>query len=299
MVIFFRFKKFTGMNEQAQSYREALELLVRKLEVRRYSPSTVNTYRYMFREFLKYLYPKPLHQVTMEDIQQYHYELVVMKNLSRSYQNQSINAIKFYMEHVVGLDRLKIELERPKKQKKLPVVLSQEEIQRLFACVTNRKHRAILMTIYSCGLRISEATELKLGDIDSNRMEIRIRGAKGEKDRITMLSLVLLDNLRAYFREYRPEVYLFEGPGSRPYSPTSIRKILARAVKKANIKKHVVVHTLRHSFGTHLLENGTNLRYIQELMGHGSPKTTEIYTHVAQNDLHKVVSPLDKLDLTN
>jgi len=271
--------------------------MIRKLEVKRYSPSTVNTYKYMFREFLKYLYPRPLHQVTMEDIEHYHYELVVKKNLSRSYQNQSINAIKFYMEHVIGLDRIKIELERPKKQKKLPVVLSQEEVSKVFDNVANTKHRAILLTIYSCGLRISELLALKIGDVDSHRMEVRIHGAKGEKDRITMLSPVLLSVLRNYYKEYKPKKYLFEGPGGAPYSATSIRKILDRAVKKARIRKHVVVHTLRHSFGTHLLENGTNLRYIQELMGHGSPKTTEIYTHVAQNDLHKVVSPLDKLNL--
>jgi len=286
------------MATEARSYREALAAMVCKLEARRYSPSTVNAYRYMFREFLKYLYPKPLHQVTLEDIQHYHHQLVVKKHVSRSYQNQSINAIKFYLEQVVGLDRTRYELERPKKQRKLPVVLSQQEIQRLFKQVKNRKHLAILMTLYSCGLRISELIHLKIGDIDSTRMEVRICSAKGQKDRICMLSPVLLKILRVYYREYKPKSYLFEGQGGGPYSTSSIRQVLERAVKKACIRKHVVVHTLRHSFGTHLLENGTNLRYIQELMGHGSPKTTEVYTHVAHNDLHRVVSPLDKLDLS-
>lgn len=285
------------METQARYYREALEQMEQKLRVRRYSESTVTSYRYMFREFLKYLYPKPLHQVAMDDIQKYHYDIVVKKKLSRSYQNQSINAIKFYLEQVVGLDRASYELERPRKQKKLPVVLSQEEMQRLFKQLKNKKHLTILICIYSCGLRISEVLNLKIGDIDSGRMEVRIRGAKGEKDRICMLSPVLLKILREYYREYNPKLYLFEGQYGDSYSASSIRKTLERAVAKAGIRKHVVVHTLRHSFGTHLLENGTNLRYIQELMGHGSPKTTEIYTHVAQSDLHKVVSPLDKLNL--
>ncbi len=285
------------MNAEAQSYRDALSAMEDKLIVRRYSESTISTYRYMFREFLRYLYPRPLHQVTLEDITRHHHDLVVKKNVSRSYQNQSINAIKFYLEQVVGHDRRSYELERPKRQQKLPVVLSQEEIQRLFQQVKNQKHLAILMSIYGCGLRISELINLKIGDIDSARMEVRINGAKGEKDRICMLSPLLLRILRDYCRKYRPKMFLFEGQSGGAYSATSIRRVLERAVAKARIQKHVVVHTLRHSFGTHLLENGTNLRYIQELMGHSSPKTTEIYTHVAQNDLHKVVSPLDNLDL--
>ncbi len=286
------------MNALDQSYKDALGAIEKKLIVQRYSESTVSVYRYMFREFLKYLYPRPLHQVTMDDITKYHHLLVVKKNVSRSYQNQSINAIKFYLEQVSGMDRTKYELERPKKEQKLPTVLSQEEIQKLFSKVRNLKHRAILVTIYSCGLRISELLNLRIGDIDSDRMEVRIQGGKGKKDRITILSPLLLKILRAYYKAHRPLEYLFEGPGGTQYSASSIRKILLRAVKRAGINKKVVVHTLRHSFGTHLLENGTNLRYIQVLMGHGSPKTTEIYTHVAQGDIHKVVSPLDHLNTT-
>lgn len=285
------------MQNEAQSYRDAMSQMMIKLESRRYSESTIKSYRHMFREFLKYLYPTPLHKVSLEDIHRYHHQLVVNKGVSRSYQNQSINAIKFYLEKVVGLERTMYELERPKREEKLPTVLSQNEIARLLEVVQNVKHRCILTTIYSCGLRISELINLKIGDIDSDRMEVVVRGGKGQKDRISILSPILLDLLRIYYRNYSPMVYLFEGPAHQRYSATSIRKILARAVRKANIHKRVVVHTLRHSFATHLLENGTNLRYIQELMGHGSPKTTEIYTHVAKNDLHKVVSPLDKLDL--
>lgn len=283
------------MQTEARSYREALAAMVCKLESRRYSESTVNSYRYMFREFLKHLYPKPLHQVTLEDIQRYHHELVVKKNVSRSYQNQSINAIKFYLEQVLGHDRQVYELERPQKERKLPTVLSQEEVARVLGEIKNLKHRAVIMTIYSCGLRISEALNLHIADIDSDRMEVRIRGGKGKKDRLTLLSPHLLELLRLYFLEHKPSVYLFEGQKGGPYTTSSIRKVLERAVSKAGIRKPVVVHTLRHSFGTHLLEHGTNLRHIQVLMGHESPKTTEIYTHVAQSDIHKIVSPLDHL----
>jgi integrase/recombinase XerD len=284
------------MENQAASYRQALEAMEQKLITLRYSDSTVNTYRYMFREFLKQLYPLPLHKVTVDDIKAYHYQLVTQKKVSRSYQNQSINAIKFYLEHVMGLDRTRYELERPQKEQKLPTVLSQQEVQKLFREVNNLKHLAILMTIYSCGLRISELLNLEIRDIDSGRMEVRIRGGKGKKDRITVLSPHLLGLLRKYFKKHRPEKFLFEGQKGGPYSTSSIRSILERAVKKAGIRKNVVVHTLRHSYGTHLLENGTNLRYIQVLMGHSSSKTTEIYTHVAQSDIHKVKSPLDHLD---
>ena len=281
------------MNHQDQSYREALSQMINKLEMRRYSLSTIHSYRYMFRSFLKYLYPKPLHHVTMEDILKYHHLLVTDKGVSRSYQNQSINAIKFYLEQVIGLDQTHYELERPKKMQVLPQVLGIDEVKRILHSTSNLKHQAILTTIYSAGLRAGELINLKLGDIDSQGMRIWIREGKGVKDRLTILSPVLLELLREYFKEYRPKEYLFEGPEGGPYSSSSVRKILQRAVKKAKISKKVVPHTLRHSFATHLLENGTNLRYIQTLLGHTSAKTTEIYTHVSTKKLYEIKSPLD------
>jgi len=219
--------------------------------------------------------------------------MIQTHNISRSTQNQSINAIKYYLEHVLGQDRTFFELHRPKKVVKLPVVLSLEEIQRIFKCTPNLKHKAMLVTLYSAGLRIGELLNLKLGDIDSDGMRIWIREGKGVKDRASVLSPMLLKLLREYFKAHRPQQYLFEGLQGRSYSASSVRKVLARAVSVAGIQKEVRPHTLRHSFATHLLENGTNLRYIQTLLGHTSAKTTEIYTHVSTKVLEDIKSPLD------
>jgi len=266
-----------------------------KLELMRYSESTCRTYCWLFRDFLRYIYPKPIFQMTQTDIMDYHLHLVHDKKVSRSYQNQSINALKFYLERVLGYEREVYALERPKKVQKLPLVLSQQEVARLLSHVPNLKHKAILSTIYSGGLRRSEVIGLLVTDIESDQMRIRIRGAKGQKDRMTLLSKSLLTVLRAYYKSYKPGTYLFEGPDGRPYSGSSIRMILNRALKRASIGKPATVHTLRHSFATHLLENGTNLRYIQTLLGHTSAKTTEIYTHVCADRLNEITSPLDGL----
>jgi len=178
----------------------------------------------------------------------------------------------------------------------------EEEIQQILKSVVNIKHKAILSTLYSGGLRIGELIKLPIKAIDSQRMQIRIEGGKGKKDRYTILSKKILELLRIYFQEYNPHYYLFEGQGSSkekplPYSERSISAILGKAVEQAGIQKHITVHTLRHSFATHLLENGTDLRYIQSLLGHESSKTTEIYTHVTTKGFNQISSPLDKLDI--
>ena len=284
-----------AVDKTADAYLAALGMMEAKLKLMRYSDSTCRTYRYMFREFLKYTYPKKLHQITETDILLFQRQLVVEKKCSRAYQNQSINAIKFYLEQVLGWDRQLYALQRPKKRQQLPLVLSEEEVRRLFECTPNLKHRTILMTIYSAGLRVSEALNLRVGDIDSDRMQIRISRGKGDKDRDTILSAKLLGVLRQYYLEYAPKHYLFESYDGSQYSSSSVRKFLRRSVKRAGIDKPVKVHTLRHSFATHLLENGTNLRYIQDLLGHSSAKTTEIYTHVSSKKLSDVVSPLDTM----
>ncbi len=276
-----------------KDYQAALTVMSAKLTVLRYSTSTHHSYHFMFREFLKQMYPKPLHQITKWDILQYQNHLVKVKKVSRSYQNQSVNAIKFYLEQVLGHDRQFFEIDRPKKIHRLPQVLSLSEVQKILKCTQNLKHKAILTTLYSSGLRVGELISLKIGDIDSASMRIWVREGKGVKDRITVLSPLLLQLLRAYYGDYKPKKYLFEGPNNKPYSASSVRKILARAVKKAGICKEVHTHTLRHSFATHLLENGTNLRYIQMLLGHTNPKTTEIYTHVSTKKLEEIKSPLD------
>ena len=165
----------------------------------------------------------------------------------------------------------------------------------MFHLTKNQKHKCILMTIYSGGLRRSELINLKVADIDSQRMLIKVCGAKGKKDRFTLLSEKLVLELRDYYKEYTPQIWLFEGQKGGQYSATSIEKIFGQAVKRAQIRKHVTPHSLRHSFATHLLEQGTNLRYIQELLGHASSKTTEVYTRVASNALMKIKNPLDNL----
>ncbi len=276
-------------------YDSAMFRFARTLQTHRYSESTSKTYFYMFKDFLNYTSPKPLHYIGKEEILNYQLHLVHDREVSRSYQNQSINAIKFYLEKVLGHDRQTFELERPRKERKLPLVLSQEEIARLLGSVKNLKHKTILTTIYSAGLRRSEVINLQIRDVLSDQMQLVVRNGKGQKDRLTVLSRELLQLLRQYYVEYRPKQFLFEGPDGGPYSASSIRKILSRALKRANIQKPATVHTLRHSFATHLLENGTNLRYIQTLLGHGSPKTTEIYTHVCADRLTEVTSPLDTL----
>ena len=190
------------------------------------------------------------------------------------------------------------EVKRPRKDKKLPVVLSKEEVERILKAVDNLKHKAILMMVHAAGLRVGEVVKLKIENIDSKRMLIHIKGAKGRKDRYTMLSETALEILREYWRQYKPQKWLFEGARKDRYIATrTVDKIMEHACTKAGINKDVSVHTLRHSFATHLLESGTDLRYIQELLGHADSKTTEIYTHVSTKSLGKIKSPLDGLEL--
>jgi site-specific recombinase XerD len=221
--------------------------------------------------------------------------------VSSSYQNQSINAIKFYFEKVKNGPRIFYAIDRPQREKILPQVCSEEEVISILKCTKNLKHKAILTTIYSAGLRISELINLKIAHIDSDRMQIRVEQSKGKKDRYTLLSQKNLKLLREYIRVFRPYYYLFEGQRSTkenpiPYTARSIQVILKDSAKMAGITKKISVHTLRHSFATHLLEHGTDLRYIQNLLGHESSKTTEIYTHVTTKGFDQIKSPLDHLD---
>ncbi|WP_020531909.1 tyrosine-type recombinase/integrase [Flexithrix dorotheae] len=197
----------------------------------------------------------------------------------------------------MGYSRETYYVDRPEKPFKLPQVLSEKEVAGLFRQVSNLKHKSILYLIYAGGLRISEAINMQVTDIHSDRSLILIRNGKGGKDRTTLLSEKMLQLLRSYYKKYRPKLWLFEGPNGKQYSPTSVRKVLHRATIKAKISKKVTPHTLRHSFATHLLERGTDLRYIQNLLGHGSPKTTEIYTHITKKGIEKIVSPLEHLDI--
>ena len=216
--------------------------------------------------------------------------------ISTTYQNQYINAIKFYYEKVLRQKKTTYNLQRPKKENKLPLVLSVSEVERLLSAIDNLKHRCILALIYASGLRVSELINLKITDIHSERGLIHIRDGKGHKDRYSLLPKSLIPQLRQYYKEWKPGQFLFEGPTLHSkYSSSSIRKIMQRALKKAKVNSNATPHTLRHSFATHLLESGTNLRYIQELLGHQSSKTTEIYTHISQKNIENICSSLDKL----
>lgn len=214
---------------------------------------------------------------------------------SASEQNGTVNAIKFFYEKVLQRPREVYDLPRAKKPFQLPTVFAEEEIKKIFDATENLKHKTILCLAYAAGLRVSEIVNLKIENIDSKRMVMLIQQAKGQKDRIVMLSGKLLLLFRAYYKEYKPKKYLFEGQFSEQYSPCSIQLILKAAKQKAGIKKKGSIHALRHSFATHLLESGTDLLSIKSLLGHNSLRTTAIYTHISKKHLSKIQSPLDKL----
>jgi len=245
-----------------------------------------------FEAFINYYLEQKLECLDENDIRNYLQKLV-QDQKSNSYINQAINSIKFYYEVVMGMPNRFYSIERPRKAHRLPKVLSREDILAIIAATNNIKHRCIVSLLYSSGLRRSELLALKIIDIDSRRMVIRVEGAKGNKDRFTLLSKLLLSDLRKYYQTWKPEVYLFEGPGKTRYSTRSVGMVIKRAALKAGVRQQVTPHILRHSFATHLLENGTDIRHIQSLLGHNSLKTTEIYTHVAVKNFQNIQNPLD------
>mgnify|MGYP000882280032 CR=1 FL=1 len=276
---------------------EALQRMRQKLEISRYSPRTISMYVAATKQlFVRFPGTVPK-EITTADIETFQHELATVRKVSNSTLNQMVNAVRYYYKDVLG-DPARVKfIERPRAERKLPNVLSEEEVTTLLRSVTNLKHRCILMLIYSAGLRLGELTALKRADIIPERKQIVIRGGKGRKDRITLLSSKVLEKLDRYLLEYRPKVYLFEGQTGGAYSATSVQKVFHQAKARAGIKAPATVHTLRHSFATHLLEKGTDLRYIQTLLGHSSSKTTEIYTHVSTKAIGKIRSPLDDLDI--
>lgn len=268
--------------------RACPEEFVQKLELKKYSNSTVKNYVYSFEKFINYYKDRPLFSINENDIRVY-LKTLIEEDRSNSYINMSINSIKFYYEMVLGMPNRFYSIERPRKEHKLPKVLSKEEVISLINHTNNIKHRCIVSLLYSSGLRRNELLELKINDIDSKRMVIKVIQAKGNKDRYTVLNKSVLEDLRTYFKVYRPKTYLFENPVSnKKYSTSSVLQIVLKAAKSAGIKQRVTPHMLRHSFATHLLESGTDIRYIQILLGHNSTKTTEIYTHVATNSFKEI-----------
>lgn len=274
-----------------------IETLKKWMLSKRYSESTIVTYTDALRTFLKFYHDKPIAEISNDDVIEFNNQYILENNFSASYQNQVVNAIKLFFKTVenraIDVDLI----HRPKQQKLLPKVLSEEDIAKIINALDNLKHKCMLSLIYSAGLRRSELINMRINDIDSKRMVIYINQAKGKKDRIAPLSETILQLLRQYFIAYKPKDYLFEGQEGDQYSERSLALVLKRACNLAGIKINVNLHMLRHSYATHLLENGTDLRYIQELLGHNSSKTTEIYTHVSKRAISKIMSPLDKLNI--
>jgi len=273
-----------------------IEQIIQKMRVKRYSANTIKTYASCLQLFFKYFEGADTANLNREDIISYMDDLV-QRGYSKSAQNQYINAIKFYYEKHLGRERTFYFIERPFKDQRVPIVLSKSETQRLFHAVENLKHRTILYTIYGCGLRISELINLKMSDIDREYMCLWIRKGKGNKDRQIPVSLKLLELLERYYKVYKPTVYLINGENGLQYPSESIQKIIKVASQRASIQKHVTPHTLRHSFATHLLENGTDLRCIQSILGHNDIKTTQIYTHVTSAHLNNIKNPFDDMEI--
>lgn len=265
------------------------------LELRGYTAKTQRAYIRYVGDFAQYFGKSPA-EMGETEIREYLHHLVAEKQLGDSSINGAYSALRFFYMTTLHRDWNIAKIPRRKQEKKLPIVLDGSEIKQLLAITTNLKHRAILMTTYSAGLRVSETAHLKVSDVDSKRMQLRIARGKGKKDRYALLSRVTLNLLRDYWRQYRPKLWLFPGSSSdSPISTRTIQKVFENAKRKAGIQKPATVHTLRHSFATHLLEAGTDIYRIQELMGHTSPKTTAIYIHLRRQDVLKVVSPADSL----
>jgi len=274
-----------------------LTLFGQKLRIQRYSDASIRNYTSAVSNFLKIAERKYTHpnQLTAVEIEKYIYWLIDTRKISSSTQRMTVASIDKFYSLVIGCSLPIKHLYPKRKEHPLAHYLSKEEIKKMIEATSNLKHKCIIELLYAGGLRLSELLQIKLSDIDANDMIIHIRMAKGKKDRKVMLLEILLKHLREYFVHYRPQEYLFEGQNGGRYSDKSVQNVVHQSAKQAGIKKEVTPHTLRHSFATHLLESGTDIRYIQELLGHQSVKTTEIYTHIADISKSKIRSPLDML----
>jgi len=271
------------------------EAMRKELRLRNYSPRTIKVYLQHMTGFVRHFGKSPL-ELSSDDIKNYLLHMAVERKVSATYRDQAVSALKFFYGRVLNKQVIIEDLPRPKKESKLPCVLSEKEVGRLFAVIRNRKHLAILMLMYSSGMRVGEVVRLRPEDIDPDRHLIRVRGGKGRKDRYTILSDVVLDMLRDYYKAWKPKKYLFPGSNKGSHLSTrSVQNVVSEGRERAKIKKEFSTHVLRHSFATHLLESGTDLRYIQDMLGHKSVRTTQIYTHVTRRDIARIVSPLDRM----
>jgi integrase/recombinase XerD len=263
------------------------------MKLRRFSPKTIACYLACMKGVAKHFRKSPA-ELGDEEIRVYLHYLMEERKASQSVLVQTYSALKFFFEKTLQKQWNAFRIPRCKQRRKLPGVLAREEVELILSATKNLKHRAILMTIYSAGLRIGEATRLKVSDIDSRRMMIRVNEGKGLKDRYSLLGERNLEMLRRYWKAYRPQGWLFPGrSASGPVSTSAIQRVFKTSLEKAGIKKKASVHTLRHSFATHLLDSGTDLYYIQRLLGHKSAGTTSVYLHITGKDIGKIKSPID------
>ena len=278
-------------------YEAAVTALEQVLILKRYSWRTVKSYKNCFRQFIKHYDSFKPSEITRKQINDYLTMLIKERNISVSQQGQVMSAIKMFYASVIDQEDKIKGLFQPKKPQKLPKVLTEEEVSALLRSVDNLKHRCILMLIYSGGLRLGELIALRLPDLQPEKERLFVRSGKGNKDRCTLLSEKAWEHLKHYIELYKPVEWLFEGSNGGQYSERSVQEIFTQAKQRSMINLEATVHTLRHSFATHLLEKGVDLRYIQELLGHASSKTTEIYTHITKKGWGKLKSPLDSLNI--
>lgn len=291
-------KTITKIPAPTRENQELIGEFKKWLTHKRYSENTINLYTGMISIFAGHMSATNLTYITNRDVVDFVQGKLVAQGYSFTYQNQLVSALKLFFREIVNAPMDIEKLQRPRLEHKLPNVLSKDEIRAILQSPKNIKHKTMLSLIYACGLRRSELLNLKLPDVDSKRRLLLIRNAKGRKDRIVPISERTIRMLKEYYKLYRPKVWLFEGQevGER-YSEASLAKVLKVTLKAAGISKPVSLHWLRHSYATHLLEAGTDLRYIQELLGHKSSRTTEIYTHVSQSSLQNVKSPFDDMEI--
>lgn len=280
---------------EADQNQEIIKQMESELKLKGYSTKTRKSYLGQIRRFSCFI-RKRFNEITDADIKRYILFLLSDEKVSHSYASQCISSISFLYSEVLKHDKVIESISRPKKESILPKVLSYNEVRKILGILSNEKHKTILYLVYSAGLRVGEVVRLKINDIDSDRMLIRVSQGKGRKDRYTLLSEVMLEQLRKYYMLYKPENWLFAGQEKGKHiTERTVQRVFENALYAAKINKKVSIHSLRHSFATHLLENGIDLRYIQELLGHASSKTTEIYTHVTQKSIANIKSPLDNI----
>ncbi len=301
-VMKFPLSKLTALEELEKLYQADYKSLENKIKnpmalkdflIRKgYSKETIKSYVNHLSRFLEFSHGKD----DIESVNRYLLYLLEFKNSSHTYANQAINAIKISLKIQSKPEKDIMAIVRPKRERTLPKVLIQDEIRRIFEATTNTKHKTMLMLGYSCGLRVGEVASMRVKDIDSSRMIVLIKQGKGRKDRITTLSEKMLVQLRDYYTQYRPKEWLFENPDRNGHiTSRTLQRVFNNSKDKAGLSKNATFHSLRHSYATHLLEAGVDLRYIQELLGHNSSKTTEIYTYVSTKSLQNIVNPLDRL----